>query len=202
MVILLIAVVSVVSITAFSRPELIYRYNFNPYQVYHRNQWYRIFTATFLHAGWEHLFVNMFVLWSFGTAMVGYFSVYFPGNAIGYFLGLYLGGAFFSSLYTLFTQKNNYHYSAIGASGAVSAVVFCSIFFSPLSKIYFFAIIPIPGILFGGLYLAYSYYMSKRNIDNIGHDAHFFGAVFGFLYPMLFKPEFIHLFINQLFKLE
>jgi membrane associated rhomboid family serine protease len=196
---IIIAITVLFSIAAFNRPELFYRYNFNPYQTVRRKQWYRLFSHALLHANWEHLFVNMFVLYSFGNAMEKYFAYYFGHNVLLLYLGLYLGGIVASSIKTLVKQKDNYNYNAVGASGAVSAVVFASIFFDPLNMIYFFAIIPIPGILFGILYLWYSSYMSKRNIDNVGHEAHFWGAVFGFVYPLLLKPSLIYNFIDRLF---
>ena len=196
---IIIAITVLFSIAAFNRPELFYRYNFNPYQTIRRKQWYRLFSHALLHANWEHLFVNMFVLYSFGNAMEKYFAYYFGHNVLLLYLGLYLGGIVASSIKTLVKQKDNYNYNAVGASGAVSAVVFASIFFDPLNMIYFFAIIPIPGILFGILYLWYSSYMSKRNIDNVGHEAHFWGAVFGFVYPLLLKPSLIYNFIDRLF---
>lgn len=197
---LFIIIVSVLfSVLAFKQPELMHRYNFNAYQVYHRKQWYRIFTHAFLHANWEHLIINMFVLFSFGNALQQYFFIFFGKNTLLLYLGLYVGGIIISSLFSLFKEKNNYNYNAVGASGAVSAVTFACIFFSPLSKIYFFGILPIPGILFGIMYLAYSYYMGKRKMDNIGHDAHFWGAVYGFIYPMLLEPSLFSNFLDQLF---
>jgi len=199
MTILIIIITAVVSVVAFQQHEIGYKYNFNAYQIYHRRQWYRIFTHAFLHANWEHLIVNMFVLFSFGTALWSYFYVYFGSNVLLLYLGIYVGGIIISSLYTLIKEKDNHNYNAVGASGAVSAVVFACIFFNPLSKIYFFGIVPIPGILFGGIYLGYSYYMSKKNVDNIGHDAHFWGAVYGFVYPIILKPSLLSNFFNQLF---
>jgi membrane associated rhomboid family serine protease len=96
-------------------------------------------------------------------------------------------------------NKENIHYNAVGASGAVSAIVFTSILFQPLSKIYFFFIpIGIPAIIFGILYLWYSWYMSKKNIDNIGHDAHFWGAIFGIVFTIAIKPSIILYFFNQI----
>ena len=91
-------------------------------------------------------------------------------------------------------------YNAVGASGAVSAIVFASIFFAPMSKLLVFGILPLPAILFGILYLGYSYYMSKKSVDNVAHDTHFWGAVFGFIFPMLIKPELYNVFLSQLFK--
>jgi membrane associated rhomboid family serine protease len=141
----------------------------------------------------------MIVLWSFGEAVERYFRIYFGSDGTYYFLVLYFGAVLFSSLWSLYKQKNNYYYNALGASGAVSAIVFSAIFFNPWSKIYFFGILPIPGIVFGALYLVYSYRMGKKNVDNIGHDAHFLGALYGFLLPVLLRPSLIYEFINKLF---
>lgn len=199
MTLLIIIVTALFSIAAFSRHELMYRYNFNPYQVVHRKQWYRIFTHAFLHANWEHLIINMIVLFSFGNALNRYFYIYIGDNLILLYIGLYVGGIIISSIFTLFKEKDNFKYNAVGASGAVSAVLFACIFFDPLNKIYFFGVIPIPGILFGVLYLGYSYYMGKKSNDNIGHDAHFWGAVFGFVFPILLKPSLISNFFDKLF---
>jgi membrane associated rhomboid family serine protease len=88
----------------------------------------------------------------------------------------------------------------LGASGAVSAVLFAAIFFSPWKPIYFFGILPMPGIIFGVLYLYYSYYMSRKKLDNIGHDAHFLGAVIGFFTPVIIRPSLLMDFINMLFS--
>ena len=82
----------------------------------------------------------------------------------------------------------------------MAAVTFACILFDPLGKILFFGVIPIPGVLFGILYLAYSYYMGKRGMDNVAHDAHFYGAVFGFVYPLIFRPDMIGRFIEKIFQ--
>ncbi len=198
MTLLIVIITSVVSIMAFQNSQLIYRYQFNAYQIYHRKQWYRIITHAFLHANWEHLIVNMLVLFSFGKGLEHYFYIFFGKNVMLLYLGLYFGGIIISSVFSLIKQKDNFNYNALGASGAVSAVTFACIFFNPLNKVWFFGILPLPGILFGVLYLGYSYYMSKRNIDNIGHDAHFWGAVFGFVYPIILNPSLLGHFFNSL----
>ena len=114
------------------------------------------------------------------------------------FIVMYFAALPVSSLYALKKHSTNYYYNALGASGAVSAVVFANIFFEPWTMLYFFGIIPIPGILFGAGYLYYSYTMNKKNNDNTGHDAHLFGAIFGLIFPVLIKPESIFLFLANL----
>lgn len=188
-----------VSVYAFYNRKFFEKLSLKPNLVYHYKQYYRIFTHALIHADWVHLLVNMYVLYIFGGVCEGYFGVLFGGKARLLFLLLYVVSIIVSSLYTVCKYKNNAYYSAIGASGAVNAVVFATIFFDPWSKLYFFGLVPIPGIVFGALYLGYSYYMGKKNVDNIGHDAHFTGAIFGLLFPILMRPSLIQLFIEKLF---
>ncbi|MDE5420627.1 rhomboid family intramembrane serine protease [Ancylomarina sp. DW003] len=194
----IIAITALISITAFNKTELLYRYQFNAYQILKREQWYRILTHGFLHANWNHLIVNMIVLYFFGSALENYFN-YYLGSSTFYFIALYISSIVFSSLYDLKKYANDYNYNALGASGATSAIVFATIFFDPWQLLYFFFVIPIPGIVFGVLYLAYSYYMNKKQMDNIGHSSHFYGALFGFLFPILVKPELFSIFLQKLF---
>ena len=197
---ILITIISLTSVFAFYQPNIMAQMQFSAFQVYHRNQYYRLVTHAFIHANWEHLIVNMIVLLSFGNLVERYFRGYFGDQGVYYYLLLFFGSVIFSSLWSLYKQKNNYYYNAVGASGAVSAVLFAAIFFDPWSSIYFFGILPIPGIIFGGLYLYYSWYMSRKNIDNIGHDAHFLGAVFGFCLPIIISPALFMEFIILLFR--
>ncbi len=197
---MLIIIISLVSIMAFNQQGIMAQFQFNAFQVVHRKQYYRLLSHALVHANWEHLLVNMIVLFSFGTAVEKYFRLYFGSNGTYYFLALFVGSVIFSSLASLIKQRNNYYYNAVGASGAVSAILFSAIFFDPWAKIYFFGILPIPGIIFGGLYLYYSWYMSRKNIDNIGHDAHFLGALIGFIAPVLIRPSLFFDFINLLFN--
>jgi membrane associated rhomboid family serine protease len=126
--------------------------------------------------------------------------MFFGAKGSLYFVILYLGGILASNLWSLIKHQNNYYYNAVGASGAVSAVLFAFIFFDPWEKLYFFGILPIPGIVFGVGYLVYSYQMGKRKTDNVAHDAHFLGAVFGFILPVIFQPDLFGRFIDQLFS--
>ena len=109
-------------------------------------------------------------------------------------------GWFPTATYGTCCSRNNPRYASIGASGAVSAVVFASIFFNPWSKIYLLGVIPIPGIIFGLLYIGYSSYMGRRQGDRINHFAHLFGALFGFLFPLLMNPSFFSVFWDNLTK--
>jgi membrane associated rhomboid family serine protease len=189
MTLFIIIITVIITVVAFNSEEMMSRLMLNPYQVVHKREWYRLFTHGFLHADWTHLIINMIVLYSFGSNVENWFrhlklSGYINSPPLTYSL-LYFGGIVISSLITLVRHRNNRWYNSVGASGAVSAVVFTSIFFSPLDRLYFFAVLPIPGIVFAVLYLIYSSYMSRRNRDNINHDAHFLGAVFGFIFNKL-----------------
>ena len=205
MTILLIVFTSAISILAFNNRDVFDKLQLNPYAVFHKKEWYRIISHGFIHADWVHLFINMFVLFSFGSAVESIFKqLAIEGiikSPVFTFVLLYFASMIFATVTTVAKQKDNQYYNSVGASGAVSAIVFTSIFFQPLAKLYFYAVIPTPGIVFGILYLAYSQYMSKRNNDNINHDAHFIGAVFGFLFPLILEPKLIHVFLGQLFSI-
>ena len=205
MITLIIVIVTVLtSVLAFRREELFYRFDLSPVQIVHKKQYYRIFTHAFLHADYFHLGINMLVLYSFGTFIEQKFASLEAGGVIFsgtfFYLLLYAGSIAVASISTVTRNRNDEGYSAVGASGAVSAVVFAYIFFAPLNKIYFYMLLPIPGILFGVLYLVYSSYMSKRKGDNINHSAHFWGAVAGFLFPVLLDPSLFMDFLDQLLK--
>ena len=195
--IVIIIAISLISIAGFSQPELVYRYQFNAWQIKHRKEYIRIISHGFFHGGWSHLLINMFVLWSFGDAVIHYFNRTLPGNSNLMFIVFFFSALVVSSLYSFAKEKDNYNYNAIGASGAVSAVVFASILYNPYGTIYLY-FIPIPGIILGVGYLIYSRVMSNRNQDNIGHDAHFWGAVYGFIFPLLFNPSLISHFFSEL----
>lgn len=188
-----------ISVFAFYNRQWFDRLSLQPYLIYKKHQWHRLLTHAFVHADWPHLLVNMYVLFVFGNVCESYFAYYFGSKAGVYFLLLYFSSLIVSSLYTIYKFKSNKYYNAVGASGAVMAVVFTSIFFDPWNKLWFFGIIPIPGIVFGVLYLGYSYYMGKKNIDNIGHDAHFTGAVFGLVFPIFIDFTLVNVFFDKLF---
>jgi membrane associated rhomboid family serine protease len=188
-----------VSYNCFRNRLLFMRLEFSPYKIRRTNEYYRFLTYGFVHVDWTHLLINMFVLYSFGTSVV-FMSDYYFRNTELFILGLYFGGLVTSTLFSFFRHRNNYHYAAVGASGAVSAMVFTSILLYPVGSIRLFLIpFDIPAYIFGFLYLIYSAVMAKRAKDNVGHDAHFFGAVYGFIYPIVFKPDLLNEFLRLIF---
>ncbi|HEX5001463.1 MAG TPA: rhomboid family intramembrane serine protease [Bacteroidia bacterium] len=195
---ILVGVTCIISIAAFYNRDIMHRMIFNPYMISERKQWYRFFSSGFIHSDWIHLFVNMIVLWSFGQVVEEYYQIVFEEKATFYYLLLYFGGMLISITPSYKRNMHNAGYNALGASGAVSSVLFAAILFQPLQKIYLYGIIGLPGILLGAAYLVYSYYMNKKGNDNVNHDAHFWGAVFGMLFTVLLKPTLFIYFLDQL----
>jgi membrane associated rhomboid family serine protease len=194
---IIVIVTAIISILAFQREDIMRKFDFAPYRVKHFKEYYRFVTHAFLHADWVHLIVNMLVLFSFGRHVEKTLSLISPDHSHLVYLLLYAGGLLFSTLTTYFRHNNNPDYLAVGASGAVSSVLFASIFFTPMGKIYFYGVIPMPGILFGVLYLIYSSYMSRKGGDNINHDAHILGAVYGFIFPLFIDISLWKNFLQQ-----
>ena len=183
-----------------SRRDLFDRLKFNAYLIHSKKEWFRFLSYGLVHADYLHLFINVFVLYSFGEIVEIFFAHYFGSRAVVFYLLLYIGGLAFSTLYDFGTHKNDPWYNAVGASGAVSAVVFSSILLYPSGKIFlFFVPIGIPAPIFGLLYLGYSFYMARRAKDNIGHNAHFFGALFGIAFTILLNTDILKLFISEIF---
>lgn len=199
---ILIFITAVVSVTCFRNRLWFDKLALVPYRVVHDREWYRVLTHVFVHGDYVHLLVNMFVLLSFGGYLERILKAYqqmgeISNSYLTYSL-LYFGGAIAASVHDLITQRNNPHYVSIGASGAVAAVIFTTIFFNPWNKLYLFGVVPIPGIIFGELYVVYSQYMGRRGGDNINHHAHLYGALFGFLFPLLMAPHSITVFWKNL----
>lgn len=194
----IIIITCLISFTSFNRPEQVDKLSFWPYMVNERKQFYRFLTSGFVHADYMHLFFNMLTLWFFGRTIENAFAMIF-GDKL-HFVLLYLLGLVLPDISTYFKYKNVYGYRSIGASGAVSAILFSAILLSPWSQLLVF-FIPLPAVVYGVLFLAYSAYMSKRGGDGINHDAHFWGAVLGLVYPLIFRPELGKLFVQQLMSI-
>lgn len=200
--VIIIIITAIVSFAANSNAQLYQKLLFNPYLVYNNKEWYRLFTHAFVHDKENifHLIFNMYVLYSFGeiveTILINEMGV----MGIVYYLFIYIGGMAVASLPALARHKNNYGYNSVGASGAVSAVLFSAIAFMPFTGGIGIIFLPftINPLLFGVLYLAYEIYMDKRSSDNVAHDAHTWGAVFGFLFTLIFVPNAFMNFTGQL----
>lgn len=173
---------------------------FNAYCVRHHGEWWRMFSYGFVHAGWGHLLFNMLTLYCFGTVVEQYFAVAFgdtAGNIL--YVILYISAIAVSTVGDLIKYRDDWGYNTVGASGAVSAILFASILFEPEMGIYIFMIpVPVPGYIFAPLYLLYCWFMAKRNMDNIGHTAHFWGAIYGLLLPVVCNPSIFRHFLAQL----
>jgi membrane associated rhomboid family serine protease len=198
---ILIALTAGISMYAWSNRELIEKWIFSPYLVSQRGQWYRFLTSGFLHADFVHLAFNLFAFYSFSPAVLSEFAgAYGIQGGIAAFLLLYIGGIIVSDIPTYFRHRNDPAYRSLGASGGISSVLFASILFYPTGRISVFPLPPdigIPSFLFGFLYLAYSYYQGRRRGDNINHDAHFYGALFGIVVALALVPQAGLTFISQ-----
>lgn len=195
---IILGVTILISILAFNRRDLLDRMIFNPYRVDANGEWYRFISSGMIHSDWIHLLINMFVLLSFGPIVEGYFDYTFGERSTVYYLLLYFGGMMTAILPTYKKHRTNPAYNALGASGAVSGIVFSFILFNPLEKLCLYGILCLPGILFGVAYLFYCYYMDKRAKDNINHDAHLWGAVYGMAFTVILKPALLLHFFDQL----
>jgi len=172
-----------VSFWALNNPEVMNRLILTPYWVERKKEYYRFITSGFIHANFMHLAFNMI-------------SFYFFAHTVETWLGgplfvlLYILALVISDIPTYLKYKNNSYYASLGASGAVSAIIFAAILLHPIDtiRIYF---IPIPAFVYGALYLGYSYYMDQRSGDNINHSAHFYGAVVGLVFVAALFPSVV-----------
>jgi membrane associated rhomboid family serine protease len=191
---IIIVITALISIAAFNNEELYNKLILWPRRMDNPAEYYRLLTSGFVHADWSHLFFNMFTLFFFGRAVEQAFAII---NQSFLFIVLYLAGIVVASLPSFVKNRNNSYYRSLGASGGVAAVLFAFIYFAPWEMIYVW-FIPIPGIVAGAGYLIYSAVMSRKGGTNINHDAHFWGAIFGFFFTLLVSPDHGLLFINQL----
>jgi membrane associated rhomboid family serine protease len=197
---IIIGITVIISIVAFNNPELFDKLKFNAYLIKEHQQYGRFFTYALVHAGWLHLLINMYVLYSFGDVVEQVLRLHFGYRGIMFYGLLYVGGVLFSTLFDFRKQKANPYYNAVGASGAVSAVVFASILLNPEGSIFIFPIpFSLPSWVFGIVYLIYSAYMGKRGAGNIGHNAHFWGAVFGIVFIIILIPGSVQNFFAAIF---
>jgi len=180
---IVIIITALVSIGGFSNPKIIDDLIFYPPAVSKHNQWYRFFTCGLIHADVGHLIFNMLSLYLFGRFVEDKFIEIFPDNGKWLYLLMYITSLLICLLPTYFKNRENYSYKSLGASGAVSAVVFAGLMIAPYVEVGFFLIPPIiPGFIFGPLYLLITAWLDKKGGGNINHSAHLWGALYGILF--------------------
>jgi membrane associated rhomboid family serine protease len=181
-----------ISLLAFYNDDLYNKLILQPYNVSKGKYVYTLITSGFIHADWMHLLFNMMTFFFFAfqlEAKIGHWQ----------FGLLYMVSLVLSDLPSVAKHKKDFWYRSLGASGAISAIVFSYIMFNPFDSLYImFLPIPIPAILFGALYLVYCSYASKKGIGNINHDAHFFGALSGLILTIILIPHAAHEFIQAI----
>lgn len=176
----------VISFSAFSNEKLINDLIFYPTAVTNHNQWYRFITCGFIHADFMHLAFNMYTFYLFGGMVEQVFGMIYGEMGKVLYIIMYLTSLVVCLLPTYFAHRNNYYYRSLGASGAVSAVIFIGIFLNPTMGMGIFPIpFHIPAFIFGPLYLGISAYLAKKGHGNINHSAHIWGAVYGIVFLVI-----------------
>jgi len=196
-VILLILTVGV-SYYALQNPALLDKLLLNPVKITRHNEHYRFVTSGFVHADFGHLIFNMFSLYFVGETVERVLTGIFGPSGQLYYLALYILGIVVSDIPSFLKNRANASYNSLGASGGVSAVLFGFVLLAPLQKICLYFAICIPGFIFGLLYIAYSYYESRRGVGYVNHDAHLYGALFGMAFMAVILPDAIPNFIAQI----
>ena len=198
---IIVILTCLVSYLAFNNRELHSKLSHIPYVELRKKEYYRMLSSGFVHGGWVHLGINMFVFWQFGEFVEQTFGQIF-GEGMGRlnFLLLYVLSIIFADLATFIKHKDNPSFASVGASGAVSAILFSYLIFAPWHYIYLYGIIPIPTIVAAVAYVLYSSWASKNRSDHVDHDAHLYGAIFGFLFTLVLKPELFSFFLAQLMQ--
>ncbi|MGH8173208.1 MAG: rhomboid family intramembrane serine protease [Rhodanobacteraceae bacterium] len=191
---IILAITCIVSFFGFSNPKLIDRLILWPPAISRKHQYERLVTCGFIHADFAHLLFNMFTFYSFGAYMERLFQPRI--GAVGYAL-FYLGGIVISALPSYLRHRNDSDYRSLGASGAVSAVLFAFILINPWATI-LILVLPVPAIVFAVIYLGYTIYMDRRRTDRINHSAHLWGAIYGILFTIAIEPGVLGHFFERL----
>lgn len=195
--VIFIGITVAVSFYAFNKPELLSRLMMNPYLIKTKGHYYRFITSGFIHKDHTHLLWNMFSFYFFGHAVERDFDSLFGRAGIYYFIVLYLTAIVVSDIPTYLKQRDNPNYNALGASGGVGSVIFVFIVLQPLQSICLYFALCMPGFVFGAGYMAYTYYQGRKSNNNISHDAHLYGAVYGLLFCAIVYPASLLSFYEQ-----
>jgi membrane associated rhomboid family serine protease len=194
----IIAITCVVSFLAFGNGRLLERLILWPPAISRQGQYYRLVSYGLVHASPAHLIFNMITLFFFGRIIEQLYTLF--AGPVG-FAAFYLGGLVVSILPTYFTNRENPNYRSLGASGAVSAVLFAFILLQPWAMIVVW-FLPVPAIVYAVLYVAYSIYMDRSGSDNVNHSAHLWGGAYGIAVTLLLDPRLFSLFLSSLFHPE
>ena len=192
----IIIVTCIITLAGFRNGRVVDELIFWPPSINKKHQYYRFITCGLIHADYMHLIFNMLTLYFFGTFMEAHYQGEL-GLQKWYYLALYIGALIVSNIPTYLKHRNDYNYRSLGASGAVSAVLFAFILLYPWQRIVVL-VFPVPAIVYGVLFLVYSAYMSRKGGDNVNHDAHFYGALFGILFTIAVSPNVAGEFWNKL----
>ena len=192
----IIIITAIISFTAFNNEKITNDLIFWPPMIKEKHQYYRFITSGFIHADIAHLAFNMITLYFFGRAMEVFFIAKI--GKVGFLL-FYIAGIIVSEIPSYIKHRNNYQYRSLGASGAVTAVLFSFILLAPWQTLYVF-FLPVPAIIFAALYVGYSIYMDRKGGDNVNHSAHLWGAVWGIAFTLLMDPNVLPHFLDQLMK--
>lgn len=192
----IVIITVIISLIAFKNNNVMNRLIFWPPAI-QKGQYDRFITHGFIHADGTHLIFNMITLFFFGSIIESFYRQYL--YELGFVL-FYLGGLIVAIIPSYLKHKNDHRWASLGASGAVSAVLFAFILFEPWKLIFVF-FIPVPAIIFAVLYVAYSIWSGKRNNSNVNHSAHLWGAAYGVLMTIIIEPRLITHFINKLLQL-
>ena len=194
----LIILICCISIISFSNSDFFYKLSLKPYRVFNNDEWYRIITSCLLHADILHLVFNLYALFSFGTFVEDSFTFHFGKLGGLYMVIFFVFSHVVSEISSLIKNRNNIYYTSIGASGGISAFILFFVLNQPLSVVYFF-FIPMPSFVMGFLFLSYSYFISKKQLDNVNHEAHFYGSLFGIFVAFLLDTSIFNTFICNFF---
>jgi membrane associated rhomboid family serine protease len=192
-----------ISIWAFNDPIVKAKLMHHPYEESRNGEHYRWLTSGLIHGDVFHLLFNMMALYLFGPIVETMMKIHFPQLPTTGYLVFYLLAIIAASSATYVRYKDSPTFASIGASGATSAVLYAAILFLPTMKVGLLIIpfVRVPAFVFGILYLWYSSYAAKQGRDNIDHVAHYYGALFGFIFPAVFKPELLTSFMQQIMEM-
>jgi membrane associated rhomboid family serine protease len=183
---------------AFSKPDMLNRLMLNPYRIEKNREYYRFITSGLIHANFSHLLWNMFSLYFFGTVVEQYFAYIFGTAGPYYLIIFYILAVIVSDLPTYFKNRHNPGYNSLGASGGVAAIIFSSVLFQPTANICFYFVICLPGFILAIGYLMWSYFNGRKSDDSVNHEAHLYGAVFGFVFCAILHPSSLPYFFEQI----